>query len=922
METGSLSTIQVVLLILAAPALLILIGYGVVAFLRKQTQDAVQSLGERIQVLDGRLGQTHQFLAEYDAVNEEPFLTPVNELRERALDLHVRLEAFLNNSRAFEAEVFRSETSRLQDIINAPLNWFRRWKQVKTLNQEAQAIDGALDEGEQAARQITGLPWDLAQQCRQAREQWKEIEQTAQALQSQGVGGRGLTELVRQLPITRQALDEIPPRFYEADQEALLDTTSKKVTVQVYTVHSRVRPALDRYLPLVREWDANFQKSTAEFADLRKAGADLRQSIANPPAGLVITALQERLDQIAQMAGDIGGRLAQPEVEELKPLAREITQLRRVIQDTEQMMTRSRQQAGELTAAITEARASLEQTEQQFAQLEHRDTFPLVWDASGPLLKDLRKRLEVVGPVGQPRTPEEVSRSLKELEDIRARHKALSEAAPAVIEQHRALTALLEGHDLSEGAAWLRRSQEMLGQVAQYDPRNWSKSDNVQALPAELDALNAPQAQLVPVDRGAAVLESSLEQRLRDTQKLVGQHKALRPRVESVRSRLEKVRAMEEESKNRLTASYDGLRRVAILTETNDLLYDLSGSEIERLSEELSQAVAQLNARDQGEIEKKLQKFNALADKVNRAMNGWLAQLNTAVTEQGKGISDRLAKLDALGNLDEPSVAEARTLLQRDEYLTAMRGGTPSASTAGRLRDAVLQRQPMLGDLEVTAEIKRKADFWLTLASTHRAMEERTGALLTAYDEAVQARAETRELALEAARRTPVKRSWPPNNQQHLDESVVLTPVEERWEALKNGQPRRIEIAIQEVSRLAQQYRLASERVTQALNRIDQDEERATEVEETISELKERWQAHAQAAPNNLVIRAGVQQLMSKADERLAFIRQQYMRGAITYEEALNNLRLLNDELYSARVAVDEQNDIGLNETPREMGTR
>jgi UDP-glucose 4-epimerase len=31
-------------------------------------------------------------------------------------------------------------------------------------------------------------------------------------------------------------------------------------------------------------------------------------------------------------------------------------------------------------------------------------------------------------------------------------------------------------------------------------------------------------------------------------------------------------------------------------------------------------------------------------------------------------------------------------------------------------------------------------------------------------------------------------------------------------------------------------------------------------------------------------------------------------------------LRLLNDELYSARVPIDEQNDIGLNETPRHIG--
>ena len=734
--------------------------------------------------------------------------------------------------------------------------------------------------------------------------------------------GQALAEIVRQIPVIRQALDEIPPRFYEADQEALLDTTSKKVTIQVFNLHHRVHPAIERYLPQVREWDVHYQKSTTEFADLRQAGAVLRQEVSNPPAGLVITALQDRLDQIAQLAGDIGSRLAQPAVEELKPLAREITQLRRVIQDTEQMLARSRQQAGELSLAIEEMEVALEQIAQQFALHEIRDTFPLVWDESGPLLKDLRKRLGALGPAHQPRTPEEVARHLKDVEEIRAGVKALSAAHPPVAEKYQALSELLNSPDLVEGSGWQKRSLEMLVQVDQYDPRNWSKSDAVQTLPGELEDLGERQARLVPADRGAAVLESSLDQRLKDTQKLVSLHKSLRPRVESVRARLEKIHAMEEDSKNRLTASYDGLRRVAILTDSNDLLYDMTASEIERLSEEISQAVALLNDRSQGEMEKKVQKFTALTEKVNRSMNGWLAQLNTAVTEQGKASSDLLAQLEAVGNLDEQPVNEARSLLQRDEYLSAMRGPSATSSTAGRLRDAVLQRQQALGDLEVTAEIKRKSDFWLTLASTHHAMEERTGTLLTAYQEAVQARNEARDLLVEASRRTAAKRTWPPNNQQHLDETLVIKPIEERWEALKRGIPRRIDTAILEVGRLTQQYRLASERVSQFLDRIDQDEERVKDLEEEIADLKQRWQGQAQAAPNNLVIREGVQQLVSKADERLAFIRQQYMRGAISYEESIHNLRLLNDELFSARVPVDEQNDIGLNETPRQIGAR
>ena len=55
---------------------------------------------------------------------------------------------------------------------------------------------------------------------------------------------------------------------------------------------------------------------------------------------------------------------------------------------------------------------------------------------------------------------------------------------------------------------------------------------------------------------------------------------------------------------------------------------------------------------------------------------------------------------------------------------------------------------------------------------------------------------------------------------------------------------------------------------------------------------------------------------------KLAFIKQQFMRGSISYEQVIHNLQLLYDELFSARVSVDDKNDIGLNESHSTNGKR
>lgn len=920
METGSPSTLLIILGILAAPILLILVAYGLVVLWRKQCEQAIRDIGACIQEHDNQLGEIHQFVNKYAAARAEPYITSLDTLEAQASDAQSRLETFLTASREFELEVHAGGFHSLQGIINAPFAWFRRWRYSADLQKECDTIAAQIAAANGQIEAIRQLPWDLAEQCRTARGELGEISQAADTLQRQSVRGEALRAIQKQLPILAQALDEIPPRFYEMEKEALLAATSQRVTIQVFEIYQRVRPAIERYRPQVQEWLRYYERANTEFADLKLAGASLRQAITTPPEGLVITALQSRLDQTAQMAADISQRLSQPEAEDLKALSREITQLRRVVQDTEHMLARSSQQAGALSQSLSELQQGLDSLAGQFGALERGGTFPLVWDRSGPQASDLRRRLEALGPVSQPRTPEEIAQHLKEVESIRSRYSALANSYPGAAEQYRALAALLESPELKEGAAWYRKSREMLSQAALYDPRNWPKGDAVQMLPDELDALVERQDRLVPVDRSAAVVESDLARRLEETQKLAALHKSLRPRVESVRARLAKIQSLEAQGKDRLNESYHALERVLLLTESNDLLDEIASSEVPRLQDEIRQSMEDLNARAQGEVEKKLQKVQALTDKANRALNGWLAQLNASIVEQGKEVSDRLVQLDSVGSLDEEPVISAHSLLARDEYLSAQRGPASDSSTAGRLRHAVLQRQPLLGDLEATAEIKRKSDFWLRLLAAKRAMEETTGSLLAAYQEAVQARSEARERAAEVTKRAPTRRTWPPNNQPPLEDAQLLAPIDERWEMMKKGTPRRIDTAVLELGRLTQQYRLAAERAGQVLNRLDQDEERVKDLEEEIGDLKQRWQSQAQADPTNQVIREGVQHLMSKADERLSFIRQQYMRGALSYEETIHNLRLLNDELYSARVPVDEKNDIGLNETPRRIG--
>jgi DNA repair exonuclease SbcCD ATPase subunit len=316
----------------------------------------------------------------------------------------------------------------------------------------------------------------------------------------------------------------------------------------------------------------------------------------------------------------------------------------------------------------------------------------------------------------------------------------------------------------------------------------------------------------------------------------------------------------------------------------------------------LKTTAKELNDQGQGVIEKKLQRVQSDAGSVAQAMNGWLARVNTEIAGMVRELNDRLIELDGVTVLEDQAVAAARSLLTRDDVR--------SEHGARRLTTGSLGRKA-LSEQDASVELKRKNDLLVTAQSTLQALSAISEPLMAAYKEAVAERSLARERLSELNERIPQRRAWPPINQSPIPDDQGLPAMDTRWEAFKK-QRQTAEAATGELRRLKQQYHALGERAGQVIERIAEDQERISEVEEKIEDLQEAWQLMAQSTPDNLLLIQGVQQLLSKTDSQLAFIRQQYLRGALDYGATLRSLQLLNDEIFTARVQVDDQQDTGL----------
>ena len=345
MEMGGVSVLTIILWILAINAILILSAWGLVAWWRKQARAAIHSISNRIQGFADQMDQLAGFLRAYHGIDQEPFYTPLDALQKEASGLEYRVQQFLDTCRAFEEEISAPPSNQLQEIINAPVTWFRRWRQSIELRRESEEIDRQMASTEQRMQGIYELPWELAAECRRASQEVTQLLDIVQRLQSQGASGVSFQKVVSQVPIIQQALNSVSPIFLQAQKEELLTRANLAATIHVFETLSTLRPALDRYLPRVHEWQANLEKASEVYTELKQSGASLRQALVETPSGLNIASFQERLDHVAQAAAEANQRLAQPDVDVLKPLIREVSQLHKTLQDTQQQFTRAAEMA-------------------------------------------------------------------------------------------------------------------------------------------------------------------------------------------------------------------------------------------------------------------------------------------------------------------------------------------------------------------------------------------------------------------------------------------------------------------------------------------------------------------------------------------------------------------------------------------------
>jgi len=553
----------------------------------------------------------------------------------------------------------------------------------------------------------------------------------------------------------------------------------------------------------------------------------------------------------------------------------------------------------------------------QFEELETSKVYPLAWDKSRESLFELRQQIERLGTIQKARTLEQLEGDLRIASKLNIQLLELSRQCQEIVQEHAELLALLTSQDIQEGVGWSREANKLAQQIQSYAPENWDNNLAVHQIREEIRTLISYHKNPSWQSPATLIKETELPEVLKDVQDLSKLHLDLRPRVAAISARLGEIQNLERQTKDTLGRSKAMLNQGISLAGSNPVLSEAI-SELEHFRSSIDPLLDELNTPNYGLLEKKAQKAIALINRVEQATNRWLIKLNVDLRNKQDILHIKVSKLQEIGTLEDPAILEGQRLVEtipvkRTDEVENTKG---ALSIAKSIKDKLTRSGESPVDTlpisEAIKEIKLRNEDWQNYVIIIKAIEDIEGPVIEMSTKLEQTRANTQQLLSRASEVMPETRSWPPVNQGLGGERGQFAALERKYLTLKKEPMKAIQI-VTRVSALSDEYQQLASKVRQVIENAEKDQSRILEQETRLEEIKGLWKELRNANPGNSFMKDDIQILLQSTDQQMEAIRDKYKRGGLPYNQTLQNIRALYQNLSSAVVTYDNETTIDIN---------
>jgi hypothetical protein len=883
------STLLVLFLLLALPLTFALLS-GVIYWVSRRWQgEALLIARETAHVVANTRRETAgltRVQVEYADLHLQPYTQMAMELGGLIDDLASAATELEQAWQTLEARASAQDANRLRAMLQAAPEAYTQRQMAADLIKRRAELHTLQKNAYGLVRSLGTVPAEISGRSKRAGEGIATLAAVMERLDRAGLQGRLLDEAADALTQMRQAQERFPSAV-DSNPQVMRETAG--ITYDLLLV---IEPLLGEWLPRVQGWEQQFQRLVEAGQRLQQTQANFRSALGQPPAGLVTTHFQAALLKVGTAATELQNRRNGLEVQNLRALERETSHLERTLQETALQYDRSVLETAELDRLLLQLESGFKRLAGEMARGETHETFPLAWEATLMTRNDLQERIGALGTREQPRAPDVITQALAEGKAQLERLGALLERVAEQNERYADLERLLQTTELAEGAEWVRKTHLLLRQTAAYDPANWDKADDVAGMPRDLSAVDELQRRLVPLDRPAVIKEGGLARRLEETRGLAALHQKLRPRIERVRARLAELRDQDQDSRDEVERLSTTIDQIALLLNGNSYLQEIAAVELSKLRGEVGRLIEDFGRPEAGVLERKIQRMHAVQESLARNTLNWLERLGVNIQVHTRAINDQLGLLDRMAQLEDREVADAREVLRR-------LGITPT------------YRRPV-GYLEAAAELKRCTQDWQAAASAAGALDGCVQPVLDAVRDAENARQAARVVFTSAARSiSGGRRDWPPVRPAMQGELEEFRKLEARLDGLR-AQRWSAGRLVRELGLLYHELDKIDDRAKEALRQVETDRAAVLDAERGVLDLQRQWQGLVLRYPDQPAVGDGARDLVAQTEQRLNYLRAQYRRGAMNYDQIMAGLEDMAESLRGARFRTSDGITVGI----------
>jgi hypothetical protein len=782
--------------------LLLVIGgiFILLYYLQKRTQKRLQIIRGKIRKLQTECKSFGHKITSYSPYDPEPYKT-----REIELEYEFKHTSKMVDNLEQKYVTIKENSSKASNPFGVlfrilPIGWLGLQRELNQLEVGMEKVKAGLLKIKEEQEAITNLSWQLALRSREVKKKYTSLVNILNKLNDWHVHGDSFEDAMKFEAVINESIAKIPDIYFQADQKRIVEISDKEQNAIVFEIIENIEPLAIKKLAQANKWLDDYRRLNSKIAIMQRSLRELTQTTETISANLDWSSNQHYISGLNVIVQNLQATLSRLELESSQQVEEEVERVTKSILETEQTITHTRRQMIAFEKIRDNLNRSIRKSSSAITKLSEETNFPIQWSISKEGLIQINRQIYHLNRNGNRYTPEKLTEDLTLITNLEKKAAVLEKKCQEIENTHSRIIELMKEHDLANISAWLEKAKRIMKQAYEYDPKNWSKHDEISLVAKRLQTIESQIKESGLLFPSNPIREEDISARLEKIEKIAYVITINKEHVEQIRKHLIQLQKNETKLKERLEEIQMVINQIEFVVYNNEFLSKIARKTLKTLQKDINELANSISLRKKGTVEQKNNQAIAFEDEVTASTLKWLTQIKRETQNTIHEISIVISELEEIASIDDYSIENAHSILEKER----------------KKRDSDNIEKDNHDLLDLGYLLKNNSDLFQSFISAQHALSDIANPVLESYDQLIAYREETDQLRLQTI-------SYLQAEQNQQTNILSFNKAQRDWQQTEESllqllkTPQRVISFIQQTGELSARYQRISNQFQQVM---------------------------------------------------------------------------------------------------------